>query len=280
MHLRSSQPREHEANHGQVNHRFARASLPLVVATESTVTAEPTKGTLHHPASGQYFEDVKVGSFHDLDGAAPQFPTPVQQGARVATVGPDVFDASASLLVEEGCEQLLGSIAVLNVGRQDHHQQQQSDRVDQNVSFASVDLFARVVAPLVADLAAFDTLTVDDARAGLGLAPLGQADVFAQVRVNLLPQAIAFPESEVVIDRTPGSKVSRQIAPLATSFDQVKDGIDQLPEGVFPWPSLFAGPGKAVIDELPFGVVQVRCISHRKRITACGTKYKLTLKKC
>ena len=280
MHLRSSQSGEHEANHGQVNHRFARAGLPLVVATESTVTAEPTKGTLHHPASGQYFEDVKVGSFHDFDGAAPQFPTPVQQGARVATVGPDVFDPSASLLVEEGCEQLLGSIAVLNVGRQDHHHQQQSDCVDQNVSFASVDLFARVVAPLLADLAAFDTLTVDDARAGLGLAPLGQADVLAQVRVNRDPQSVALPESEVVVDRTPTSKVGGHIAPLTTGFQNVEDRIEQLPERMLAWPALLVGLGKALIDELPFGVRQVRCVSHPQCVTGCGTRYKLSLTKC
>ena len=279
MSSRSAKTGKHEANHRQVNHRFARAGLALVVATESAVTPKPTKCSLHHPAPRQHLEGVQVGSFYNLDRATPHFSTPVQQGSCVATVGPDVFDAPAGLLAEESREQLFGAIAVLDVGRQDHYQQQQADRVDQNVALASVDFLARVVAALVADLAALDTLTVDGARAGLGLSSLGQADMLAQMRVNLLPQAIALPESEIVIDGAPGREMSRQVAPLATGFDEVEDSIEQLAEGVFPRAPFLAGLGKTVIDELPFGVAQVRCISHRKRIADCGTRYKLTLKK-
>jgi len=97
----SYEPSEHEPNHGQVNHRFAGVSLPLAIATEPAVTAKPTKGALYNPASGQHFEDVKVGSFHDLNGAMPHSSDPIQQGPHVASVGPDMFDVSASLLAEE-----------------------------------------------------------------------------------------------------------------------------------------------------------------------------------
>ena len=161
----SYEPSEHEPNHGQVNHRFAGVSLPLVVASEPAVTAKPTKGALYNPASGHHFEDVKVGSFHDLNGAMPHSSAPIQQGPRVASVGPDMFDASASLLAEESRQQLFGAVAVLDVGRQDHDHQQQPDCVDQNVAFASVDFLARIVAALVAALTALDALAVYDARA-------------------------------------------------------------------------------------------------------------------
>jgi hypothetical protein len=63
-----------------------------------------------------------------------------------------MFDASASLLAEERRQQLSGTIPVLNVGWQDHHQKNQADRIDQAVSSAPVDLLACTVAPLVSEL--------------------------------------------------------------------------------------------------------------------------------
>ena len=145
----------------------------------------------------------------DFERAAPQLARCLPQRSGVATIGPDMFDASASLPAEEGSQQLLGPIPVLNVRRQDHHQEYQTGRVDQNVAFASVDVLARIVTPLVAGLGAFDALAVDDRSAGLGLSSFDQAEMFAQMGVNLVPQAIALPESEVVIDRAPRSEVFR-----------------------------------------------------------------------
>src|ERR1035441_2612877 len=167
MHLRFAETSKHEANHGEVNHRLASSGLPLVVATESAITAQPTEGPLYDPASWQYLEGVKFGALHYFDCAAPQFARALQQCSGVASIGPDMFDASASLLTEEGRQQLLGPIPVLNVGRQDHHQQNQTDRVDQDVAFASVDFLARIVTPLVAGLGTLDALAVDNRSAGL-----------------------------------------------------------------------------------------------------------------
>jgi len=115
-------------------------------------------------------------------------------------------------------------------------------------------------------------------ESAVSFSPHGQAHVFAQMRVNLLPHAIAFPESEVVIGRTPGGKVSRQVAPLATGLGGIEDRIEQLANGMFSGSPVLARLGKAINDELPFGVAKIRCVSHRKRITDCHTRYKLTLK--
>ena len=82
------------------------------------------------------------------------------------------------------------------------------------------------------------------------------------MRMKLGPQAIALPEPEVVIDRGPGSKILRQVAPLAGGLDEIEHRVEQLPLAVLPGATRPAGAGKTVIDELPFGIGQVRGVSH------------------
>jgi hypothetical protein len=277
--LEFSKADEHEAKHGQVDHGFASVGLSFVVATESPITSQPTEGTLYDPASRQHFECMKLGSFHDLDCAAANSPCPVHQRARIAAVGPDMFDAVAGPLAQRQRQQLLGGISILNIGGQHHHRDDQSDCIDQDVAFAPIDFLAGIVTPLVADLGAFDALAVDDTSTGVALASIDQAHLLAQVSMNGCPQTVALPESEVVIGRSPRGKVSWQVAPLATRFDHIENGVGQLSERMLARTSYLGGLGEAVVDELPFTVGKVRCISHPKRITDCSTTYKLTLKK-
>ena len=96
--------------------------------------------------------------------------------------------------------------------------------------------------------------------------------------VNLLQQATALPESEVMIDGAPRGKVLGQVAPLSASLDDLEDRVEQLPERMLAASAPLAGLGETIVDELPFGVSKIRGISHRKRIADCSTRYKLTLK--
>ena len=279
MNSESSKTGQHEAKHSQVDHGFAGVGFPFVVAAESAVTSQPTEGTLYDPSSRQYLEGMQVGTFDDLDRATAGSPSPVEQHTRIATVGPDLLDSIACPLAQRQKQELFGRIPVLNIGGQHHDRDYQTDGVDQNMTLAPVDLFAGVVTPLLADLGALDALAVDDTSTGVAVSPFDQAHRFPQVVVNRRPQTIAFPKSEVVISRAPRCKVSRQVAPLATGFDDVEDGVEQLSIRVFARSASVGGLGETIIDELPFGVGKIRCVSHRKRITCCGTRYKLTLKK-
>ena len=278
MHLEFSETSQHEANHRQINDGFAGQGLAFVVPSESAGTPEPTERSLHYPAPWQHLEGMQVATLHDFDGATPQFACQPQQGAGIATVGPDMFDSAASLLTEEGRQQLLGAIAILDIGGQYSDQEQQAKGVDQDMSLASINLFSGVVAPLVAAFGALDTLAVDDGRTGLGLASFDHTHLLPQMGVNRHPQTGALPEPEIVVSGAPGSKVLWHIAPLTASLDDIEDCVEQLAEGVLAWPALLVGLGETIVDELPFAVSQIRCISHRKRITDCGTRYKLTLK--
>ena len=99
-----------------------------------------------------------------------------------------------------------------------------------------------------------------------------------QVHVNVDPQAVALPEPKVVVDGSPSGKVCRQVAPLATGLEDVEDSVEQLPKRMFARSARFVGLGETEIDESPFRVAKVRCVSHRQRVTGCGTMYKLSLK--
>src|ERR1019366_9166442 len=93
-------------------------------------------------------------------------------------------------------------------GGQNHHQEEQTDGIDQDMPLASVDFLAGVVTPLVARLGALDALTVDDGRAGMALAPFHLACLFPQAGVNGDPQTIALPDAEVMINGAPRRKGS------------------------------------------------------------------------
>src|SRR5260221_10398064 len=143
---------------------------------------------------------------------------------------------------------------------------------------ASIDFFSGIVAPLVAGFGTLDALAVDNCRAGVPLASLHLARMLPQVRVNGDPQAVALPEPQVVVDSSPSGEVGRQVAPLATGLEKVEDRIEQFPKQMFAGSPLLVGPRETKVDELPFGVGKVRCVSHRHCVTGCGTRYKLSLK--
>jgi len=237
-------------------------SPTFVIAIEPAVAAEPPEGTLHDPASRKDFEPVEVGAFYNLNCATPELTSVVQQSPGITAVGPYVFDASTRRFCEERCEQLLGSVAVLNVGRQHHDPQDQSDCVNDDMPLASIDLLARIKAPLVARLGALDTLTVDDTRAGIAVSSCDQADLFAQVRVNRCPQTVTLPETEVVINGAPPGEMNRQVAPLASRLDQIEDRVNQFADFMFARTTNLAWFWEAIADEVPLGISQVRCISH------------------
>src|SRR5438552_3683911 len=75
-----------------------------------------------------------------------------------------------------------------------------------------------------------------------------------------------------MIGGAPRSEVLGQIAPLTASLDDIEDPVEQLAERVLAWPSRLAGLGETIVDELPFAVRQIRCVSHPQSAGASGQK--------
>jgi len=96
--------------------------LSFVIAMESPIAPQAAKGSLHGPASRQHLEGVRFVAFDNFDGAAQEGPGPLDQSADIVGIGPDLFDAWARRLGEEGGQELRGSgtFSVSNVGTSEH----------------------------------------------------------------------------------------------------------------------------------------------------------------
>jgi hypothetical protein len=136
---------EHDGDHGELCEAFGDDGESLVVRHEPAVTAEPGEGAFDHPASPDDFDAAFfVGAFDDLEGNRLDCEFGFKLGAGIAAVGEDFGDEreqSARPADEAG-----GAIAILHAGRDHLDAEQQSDGIDEGVTFDTFGLFTRVVA--------------------------------------------------------------------------------------------------------------------------------------
>lgn len=85
-----------------------------------------------------------------------------------------------------------------------HHNQQQAQRVNQNMALTPLDLFPRIVTPWATNRNRFDRLTLDDGGAGFRSTALRLAHLASQRGMETFPGAIEMPKPEVMLDRFPG----------------------------------------------------------------------------
>ena len=66
----------------------------FIITSQTTVTTQPTKSSLHDPAMWQDFEPFDIiGTFYDLQHPAELFVNLLDDGG-VTAIGPDQFQAS------------------------------------------------------------------------------------------------------------------------------------------------------------------------------------------
>jgi len=136
---------EHDLDHGDADHGLATGWVLLVVLAQAAIAPEPAKGALHDSALGQYHKALLViVARDDLQRPARHRRDPAHQLAAVATVGPEQRQARETSHQRDDHE--LGSRAVLDAGRVDHHHEQQAQRVYRARPLASFDLLACVIA--------------------------------------------------------------------------------------------------------------------------------------
>src|ERR1017187_9594382 len=80
--------------------------------------------------------------------------------------------------------------------------------------------------------------------------------------MDLRQQTAAFPCAIVVVDAGPRRQIFGKIAPLAASFVDVKNPVEDLQVRVFSGSAKARGFGETVGNEVPFGLGEIRCISH------------------
>lgn len=128
--------------------------MPLEVASEAAVAADPSYGALDDPALRQHDEFVLVVASDDLDlptagaGDGGGHLRPLM--ACIADDALDEWKQPARLT-----QQRLGTVAVLRVGGMHDYRQQHADGVGQQVARATGDFLARIVAGRVERRAPF-----------------------------------------------------------------------------------------------------------------------------
>jgi hypothetical protein len=133
----------------------------FIIFGQTAIAAKPSEGAFDDPALGEDLE-AGEGAFDDLEVEAAtgnHGVCPRQELSGIAAVSEDPAHPAE---VEQSGEQKLGSITVLQSGAVHNHRKDQSQGVDQKVSFSSVDLLASVIATFSGLLSHLDALTVDN----------------------------------------------------------------------------------------------------------------------
>jgi len=113
----------------------------LVVAYEASLTQEPGEGALDHPAPGQDRKAPLAGVLaHDIDDYAPGALGRRLKPSLVAAIGEDQADRLKRSV--QAPEDVPATVAVLDARRGDHHDEQQADRVADDVALSAVDFFS------------------------------------------------------------------------------------------------------------------------------------------
>ena len=98
------------------------------------------------------------------------------------------------------------------------------------MALAALDLFARVVTAFIRQLGRFHRLGIQARRTRLRVTPRRLPDFASQVIIPIDEPVGVAPFAKVVVNRLPSREIVRQQAPLTTTPQQVRQGVEDLPE--------------------------------------------------
>jgi|SRR5450631_4418373 len=135
---------EHDADHGETDEGCDRSRVALEIAGEAPVSADPGERPLDDPSFWQDDEAVEIGAFNDLDLPASRSGDRLRHfRPLVSGVGEDPLDEGKA--PPRPAQQVARCVTVLKVGRQNAHAEEQTERVDEDVTLAPGDFLARVI---------------------------------------------------------------------------------------------------------------------------------------
>ena len=265
-----------------MNHSFRRGYCGLVVAVQPSLHEQPCEGALHDPTMGQDLEALGLAASPDdlqRDLSMPLEPLdPPGQGAGVAAVGPDQLHPAEGAL--QPGEKKAGCVAVLHVGGVDLAEQNQAERIHEDMALAPLLHLPRVVAPRPGVPGAPHALGVDDSGGRGAALAAGQPDPSPQAVVDGLPDPELLELGEEAVAAAPVGHALRDHPPLAAGAQQVEDGVEHAASAVERRTALGWNPGKHRLDRFPLLVGEVALVEdfrHRPRHIA-GFSAKSALK--
>jgi len=237
-------------SHRDVDEGLRCVGLALVVFAQTPPTSQPTKGSFHDPTLALNMETLlSRNGFDDVQAFSELLPDPVHQLAGITTVSPNELNRAVGL--KQSSEQALGRVPILHVGAGDHDDQHQTQRVHDQVTLGAIDLLAGIKTPDFIALGALDRLAVDDGGTRLGFAPAGEAELSAEIVVELDPEATENPVAVISVKDRPRREIAGDVAPLATGADDVENAIKDFAIGMFTRPSGLGDRFEEVTNELP-----------------------------
>jgi len=180
---------------------------------------------------------------------------PRQQLAAIGAIDPDppqLLAVTTQALKQQPCAFGIG-----DRGGRHNHRQEQAHRVDQQMPFATFDLFATVVAAHPAHRGGLDTLAIQTAGSWVLMPASTPTYCGTQAIVDTLPGAIITPNPEVMLDAFPLRVVRGQHAPLGATNQNIQNGIDDLAHLQVAWPTTQFGGRDQVFDIIPLAVGQI-----------------------
>ena len=197
------------------NKRFAGFRQAFIVFAQSTLTIQPCKSALHNPAFRQYLKaDLTAQLSHNLQRPSQSELHPVDQLPTVATVSP--YELQPAIVLDppkQFPQHLSRPIAVLHVPGSHPDQQNQAQRVYNQMTLSPLRLLSCVITQFSTAFHCFHRLAIQNDRTGLTMSSFFFSQRFAQICVHLDPVSILSPQPEVVVHRFPRRHIMRQQTP-------------------------------------------------------------------
>ncbi len=159
----------HQVDHGNTDHGFAGISEGFIVFRQAAVFSKPCKCSFNNPPLSKDDKLVRIRSFHDFNDPAIPADCPIHKLSGITAIGPDHFKAPP--LRTQLFDEKFSAVTVLDVGRVHDQGENQSQRVNNDMTLAPLGFLARIV-PSVAPCSAVltDWLSMIPAL-GVGLRP-------------------------------------------------------------------------------------------------------------
>ncbi len=138
-----------------------------------------------------------------------------------------------------------------------HHLEQQTQRIDQNMPLAAIDLLAAVIAMRPALFGRLHRLAIDNGRAWRRLASDRATHALTQDMVNALPDASPSPGVKVVVDGGPRTVLAWHIAPGAARPQEIEDSVEDPSEVDAARTPTGLGRGEQGFEQGPFAIAEV-----------------------
>ena len=215
-----SEPLEHEMNHSYMNPSLRAFGQFFVVFAEPPVSAQPPKGALHDPPTGQHLKTMAVwGALDHLNHPASHGVSPIHQLSGIGAIGPDQLEPRKE--PQKLAQHQLCPITVLDVRRMHHHGQQQPEGVNHDMAFASFHLLASVIATWAPFSVVFTLWLSIMAAEGVGSLPsnsrtLGRKVSWIRSQVPPFRQRRKYPHAVLHGGRSWG--IIRQVQPLRSTY--------------------------------------------------------------